>query len=108
MCKLDYYAIPNGTNIQNIATRKATNAMGRKKGVPDLHIPVPVFSLTGIEYLSTYIEVKLPGTYQTKDQKDWQQRLEKNGHYVIVIRSVTELIEMLKSKYPNYLSRIKF
>lgn len=108
LCKLVYYSIPNGINIPNKVTQNLFNKTGRKKGVPDLHIPVPVYDSQQLEYLSTYVEVKLPGTNQTKKQKEWQIKLELLGHKVIVVRNVEELFSYLKKLYPNYCSRIKF
>lgn len=77
------YAIPNGGD-RSMSVGAAMKAEGVKKGVPDMHYPVPVM------WHSLYIELKTPGRERTKngglsdDQVKWARRLRKQGHAVVV------------------------
>lgn len=105
--KIRYYSIPNGINIRNFYTQWIFKVTGRKRGVPDLHIPKPIFVDDQIKYLSLYIETKLPKQYPDKDQKEWHEYLRSEGHFVAVVKSTKELIELLKQLYPNNFKNVK-
>lgn len=50
-------------------------AEGRKKGVPDISLPVPRGTYHGL-----YIELKAQGGRPTPEQKDWLYRLQAQGY----------------------------
>lgn len=55
--------------------------------------PKGVADITGVQVggHSLYIEVKKPGTYQSKDQKKFQENVEAYGGTYIVARSVGDV-----------------
>jgi hypothetical protein len=72
--------------------RKCTQWQGRKlklegvvKGVADLCLAV---ARKGFNAL--YIEMKKPGSYQEKEQKEWQSGVEKHGNRYVVCKSLDE------------------
>jgi hypothetical protein len=96
ICGIKHYSIPNGVN-KTVFVRWLFKMTGLKAGVPDLHLPEP-FTYDGTVYYSAYIEVKLPGKYATKHQREWHETLRACGHHVSVIKSLDDLFEWL-SKY---------
>jgi len=110
---LPYYAIPNGAN-QTKAAAIVLKRTGLKRGVPDLHIPVPVYAPLGlnqapqIKYLTTYIETKTRGKYPPPEQRSWHKRLREEGHRVEVVKSPEQFIELLCILYPTYISKIPY
>ena len=55
------------------------NFAGRRKGVPDLHMPIPKAGFHGL-----YIEMKIPGGRVSDEQRMWIDTLKKLGHRVEV------------------------
>ena len=71
------YHIPNG-GLRSKATAGKMKAVGQKKGVPDLHLPVPMGKYHGL-----YIELKRrSGSTPTQDQADWLKALDRRGYCV--------------------------
>ncbi|WMJ23475.1 VRR-NUC domain-containing protein [Paludicola sp. MB14-C6] len=63
---------------------------GLKKGVPDIHLPVP----SG-RFVSLYIEMKRKGQAPTKDQLDWIEKLQLHGNAARVCYSCDEAIDVI-------------
>lgn len=70
--------------------RKKIQALGYKKGVPDLLVFVP----RGI-YHGLCIEVKSAKGRVTRDQKRWHDSLERNGYFVMVPRSFEQAKDLI-------------
>lgn len=77
--------------------RKCTQWQGKKlklegvvKGVADLCLSV---SRHGFNAL--YIEMKKPGNYQSKEQKEWQSGVEKHGNKYVVCKSLEEFEKLI-------------
>ena len=60
------------------------------KGVADLCLSV---SRHGFNAL--YIEMKKPGNYQSKEQKEWQSGVEKHGNKYVVCKSLDEFEKLI-------------
>lgn len=82
----DLFAIPNfsgrlgnappvAAKIQGAKLKKE----GRKKGVPDICLPVARYRYHGL-----YIELKRPGGKPTDEQRDWLARLRKRGYAAVL------------------------
>jgi hypothetical protein len=99
--KLLYYSIPNGTYKPSKFVQDLYKKTGLKEGAPDLHIPVHVLFNNGdVQYSSLYIETKTPkGTVSSK-QKIFHEDLRVYGHRVEVVRSVDQLIKLMRECYP--------
>ena len=84
------FAIPNAgfASKKQGALRKLT---GRRKGVPDINIPVGVRSDGQvIGTLGLWIEFKVPGEKPTKEQLEWHERLRAANQRVEVCESWIE------------------
>ncbi len=82
--------------------RKCTQWQGKKlklegvvKGVADLCLAVGRHGFNAL-----YIEMKKPGGYQSKEQKDWQAGVEKHGNRYVVCKSLDEF-EKIVTEYIN-------
>ena len=80
-----YFAVPNGQMRSGQAMEP-----GLQSGVPDLCVPIP----TGT-YGSLYIELKQPGKYTRKEQREWLSRLVDLGHACAVCRSLDDVIHLV-------------
>lgn len=87
------YAIPNGTR-SSIHVAKRMKREGVRKGVSDLHLPVPVGGWAGL-----WIEMKAPGKSPTPAQRDWLLAMQRVGHFSAVCHHAGEAILLLT----NYL-----
>lgn len=77
---LDYLmAIPNGGK-RHITTARKLKAMGVKKGVSDLFLPVPMHGAPGF-----WIELKVADGKATADQLAWIDRMVDEGYAAIVV-----------------------
>lgn len=78
------YAIPNGGH-RNKAVAAKLKKEGVKKGVPDIHLPVARGGFHGL-----YIELKKPKDTKsgagkaTKEQLDWQIKLNAHGYLTVI------------------------
>lgn len=82
--------------------RKCTQWQGKKlklegvvKGVADLCL-----ALSRHGFNALYIEMKKPGNYQSKEQKEWQSGVEKHGNKYVVCKSLDEF-EKIVTEYIN-------
>jgi len=94
----DYlYSIPNGGS-RTKAEAGLLKAEGVKKGVSDLHLPIP--SADG-QYLSLYIEMKKPivkGESKPKlseHQAEWLEKMDELGHGCSVCYGVDQAKALL-------------
>ncbi len=84
------FHIPNG-GYRNIATAKRLKAEGVKSGVPDLLLPVPRGSYSGL-----FLEVKTKGGVVSDNQERWLKSLNEQGYLALVVYSFDETICVLK------------
>lgn len=82
--------------------RKCTQWQGKKlkmegvvKGVADLCL-----ALSRHGFNALYIEMKKPGNYQSKEQKEWQAGVEKHGNRYVLCKSLDEF-EQIVTEYIN-------
>ncbi len=79
------FAIPNesyGSGRQAIIRGAYFKAEGRKRGVPDIFLPVPKNGFCGL-----FIEMKKPKQLKptiTKEQRQWIDALSKQGYRAVV------------------------
>jgi hypothetical protein len=66
-----------------------SKAMGLLADMPDLHLPV-----TRGPFLSLYTEVKRPGEYPTRTQKEMHALLRNEGHCVVWCLSAQEIVDV--------------
>ena len=84
------HAIPNGGH-RNKATAGRLKAEGVKRGVPDIFLPVPKNGYHGM-----YIEMKRQkGGKLSVEQKEWCNRLFRNGYKVFVAEGWVEAREAI-------------
>lgn len=81
------FAIPNGGH-RRISVAKGMKAEGVRAGVPDLFLPAPVSPYSGL-----FLEMKVPGSYPSKTQKEWHRRLSEAGYAVAIVYGVDGAIE---------------
>lgn len=88
-----FFSIPNEAigsgknNIQAAIRGRHLNQMGRKKGVADLWV---LWSFG----VASFIEVKAPKGVQSKAQKEFQCKIEKQGIHYDLARSVDDVIKI--------------
>jgi hypothetical protein len=84
--------IPNGKK-RSKAVAGQLKAMGVKRGIADLFLPVPQ-----VPYHGLYIEMKNPETRsgQTKEQKEYQAHCELTGYKYVVARGAGEGISAIQ------------
>ena len=80
-----HFAVPNGQMRSGQAMEP-----GLQSGVPDLCVPIPT-----ARYGSLYIELKQPGKYTRKEQREWLSRLVDLGHACAVCRSLDDVIHLV-------------
>lgn len=89
MLKLLYH-IPNERKCSEVMGRLLRLA-GVKRGVPDLHLPVP----RG-EYHGLYIEMKTPTGETTSDQDWWITELSDQGYFCEVCHGWQSAVRVLE------------
>lgn len=77
----------NLNNSRNKVRAMMDKAMGLQKGRSDM-----VFYWKGT---ATMLELKTEEGYQSKEQKEWQSRIEKAGFQYYVIRSLEEFQQLI-------------
>lgn len=83
------YAIPNGSRRDAI-TGKLLKDEGVIRGVSDLNLDMPNRFYHGLR-----IEMKTPTGVQSKEQKEFQFEVEKQGFRYIVCRSLNDFIKAI-------------
>ena len=74
----------------------AYKRMGVRAGFPDLNIP----KVGGRDEPGLYVELKAPGRGLRANQREWQQRLRREGYVCEVVHTLEEFKELVA----NYLS----
>lgn len=96
------YSIPNARKTSKF-TGHLFNLTGRRKGFPDLGLPV-----SRKPFFAYFLELKTYKAYQTKnhgcslEQLEWHNKLRSQGNKVDVLWSVSEITNNLKN-YLGYL-----
>lgn len=94
-------AVPNGGN-RNIQTAQRLKREGVKRGVPDILIfeawreHLPGRSIHEASGHGVAIELKSPGKYPTKEQREWLAALKARGWLTHVCRTIHEVEEVCK------------
>ena len=89
----DYiYAIENEGRKSPQAGKRAKK-MGKKAGVSDLHLPVPIGNYCGLWIEMKKVDKKAKAS---PAQKEWIQKMLKVGHYACVCHGHKEAIEIIK------------
>jgi hypothetical protein len=86
----EFFAVPNGS-ARHIIIAKKLKAEGVKSGVADIFI-----CLGNEKFHGLFIEVKAPKGYQSPNQKEFEIRVKKLGYEYKIVRSVDDLIQVLK------------
>ena len=101
------FAIPNAGK-RSKAAGGIMKAEGMRKGVPDVFLPVVIDSKHGnpcFLYAGLFIEMKFGKGKTSKEQKEWHEKLIKNGYVVSVCYGWEEardlIIEYMKRKRCN-------
>ena len=89
------FAVPNGGR-RDAVTGAKMKAEGVLAGVSDL-----ILLKRSEEYGALLIETKVKGNYQSQSQKEWQQKIEKEGYKYVVCRSLDEF----QNQVTNYLDK---
>lgn len=84
------FAIPNGGK-RDLITAKRLKDEGVKKGVSDVFVSIPSNGKSGL-----YIEFKRPKGIVTDFQKEFMERMLKNGYHCVVCFSPDEAIQEIK------------
>jgi hypothetical protein len=85
-----YFAIPNG-GLRSKAVARALKAEGVKAGVADIFICRQSSMFNGL-----FIEVKFGNNKQTEKQIEFQDKVTNEGYLYRVVRSISDLIELLE------------
>ena len=85
------YHVPNGGK-RNKTEAKRLKYAGVKKGVPDLCLPV-----SNNKYNGLYIEMKYGKNKATKEQKEWIDKLNKQGYLAVVCNGFDEAKETIET-----------
>lgn len=88
------YHVPNGGK-RDQKTAAALKRQGVKAGVPDLVLPVARGGFHGL-----YIELKAPGGNLQKNQREFMNKLQKQGYLAKKCVGWQETVELL-SNYPD-------
>ena len=95
--KLTFTAITNNVPRGGLAAMKSQmkfKTLGLRPGFPDIAVALPAKPEYGQPNI--YIEVKAPKGRQVDTQKDWQAKLEAQGHIYRICRSVDDVKDLLK------------
>lgn len=84
----------NNNNSQNAIKGMMNRSIGVVPGVADLEYAAP-------GGLMVFIEMKTPDGYQSKEQKEFQQRVEDRGHKYHLVRSEEEF-QAIIYKYQHH------
>ena len=80
---------PNGSHRHKAVAAKLRRE-GVKAGIPDIFLLVPKNGFHGLA-----IELKANGKHPTKAQKEWLERLVKNGYLAVVCHGFEDARDMI-------------
>lgn len=83
------FAVPNG-GYRNPTTAAKIKAEGALAGVSDL-----ILLLARGRYHGLLIELKTDKGRQSEAQKEWQERITKDGYKYVIVRSIEEFIKVV-------------
>ena len=93
---MNLFAIPNG-GARDVITGAILKREGVTAGVADLFLAVPRYKIGGEEFCGgLFIEMKFGAGTQTKEQKAFQQAVEREEYRYAVCRTVDEFITTIK------------
>lgn len=97
--ELEYaYHVPNGGH-RNKLTAMVLKGMGVKRGVPDIHIPVPMGPYHGL-----WIELKKQrGGRLEQEQRIWLSAMKRLGHYAVCCEGWEEAAGYIEAYMQNRL-----
>ncbi|OEU70176.1 MAG: hypothetical protein BA863_01020 [Desulfovibrio sp. S3730MH75] len=84
------YAVPNAGK-RSIRAAAYMKAEGLKSGVPDVFLPVSRGGFIGL-----VIEMKVGRNKPTANQNTWMNRLQSQGHHVVVCYSFEDAKELVE------------
>lgn len=91
------FAIPNGMHTPNKRAASRMRAMGMKRGVPDIFLPVRRGEFSGL-----FIELKkIKGGKTSDEQSEWINDLKAQGYGAIVCKGFEAARDVL-IEYLNY------
>jgi hypothetical protein len=93
------YAVPNG-GYRAQSTAVKMKQEGVKKGVPDLHLPVPRGG-----YIGCWVEMKWGKNKQSEDQIRWMQFLREQGHFYTVCYQWEDAAEILEHYLRGHIAK---
>lgn len=92
------YHVPNGGH-RNKLTAMVLKGMGVKRGVPDVHIPVPKGPYHGL-----WIELKKQrGGRLEQEQRIWLSAMKRLGHYCVCCEGWEEAARYIEAYMQNRL-----
>lgn len=87
----DFFAIPNGGS-RHPAEAKKLKRMGTKRGVPDIHLHIPIYPYHGL-----YVEMKrIEGSVISPEQKAKIARLNELGYLTLVAHGFVRASSIVK------------
>lgn len=90
------YHIKNETPMGGAKQVAVDKAMGVKKGVPDLHLPV-----ARGQYHGLYIEMKSMTGYAGEAQRWWHDRLQEQGYAVEICKGWNAAVDVIERYLRN-------
>lgn len=87
--RIDVFAVPNGGK-RNALEAHNLKRQGVKAGVPDLMIPIAKGGYHGL-----FIEMKVGRNKPTDKQKEWLERLSRNGYKAVVCYGADAAIDTI-------------
>lgn len=85
------YSTLNGVRL-NMGQARRAKASGNKRGVPDIVLPYPSDGYHGL-----YIELKIPGNYPSKEQKEYIAYLNRVGYFAVACYGADDAIQTINN-----------
>lgn len=89
------FAIPNGTAAVSLAEASRAKRTGRKKGVPDMFLPI-----AGNGYHGLFIELKRTGGIPCDvkpEQSIWLKKLNAQGYRAVVAYGWQDAVDIIET-----------
>ena len=102
------YAIENESGGTTPQKGERAKKAGKKAGVSDLHLPVPIYPYCGLWIeMKRKIEKGKPKPKTTLSQQEWINKMRKQGHYACVCFGAEQAIEIIKKYVKSELYHYK-